>query len=241
VEDSGRNQQLGLDKTGCMFGSLFVSTLDPQLHSLPKFAMADAGAATTVPFFKKSKRPTGNTRKRSPTLDQADADPAPSAVVRPVHRNQPKLLSQGTKRTVSQRVASEYDTGDMDQDSRDGSAVGVNWTGSGATKDHAEAKDILYGEEVEEMMEQKRKKQRLDRGEVDEVDAPDGLYRGQGSYQHTLGRKDETALPKAQRIGPVKSTTTIKTVTMIDYQPDVCKDYKGEHAVVIPKILGTLY
>lgn len=182
-------------------------------------------AAPTVPFFKKSKRPTVNARKRSPTLEENDSAPLVSEVVRPTPRTQSKLLSQGTKRTISQRETSDYDDGNAE--TRDGSAVGVNWQGAGAIKDHADAKDILDGEEAEEIVLQKRKKARLDRGEVDEEPAPDGLYHGQDSYQHKLGRKDETALPKAQRIGPVKSNTTIRTVTMIDYQPDVCKDYKG--------------
>jgi RING finger protein 113A len=115
----------------------------------------------------------------------------------------------------------------------DGSTVGVNWQGAGATRQHADAKEVLDGEEAEEMMAQKRKKARIDRGEVEDVEKNDGLYHGQDSYQHRLGRKDETALPKAQRIGPVKSTSTIRTVTMIDYQPDVCKDYKGLYRLLI--------
>ena len=185
-----------------------------------------AEATPTVPFFKKSKRPQANARKRSPSSDQPSTEPSVSEVVRPTQRSQPKLLSQGTKRTASQRDTLNYD--DLSQDTRDGSAVGVNWQGMGAIREHAEAKEILDGEEAEEMMAQKRKKARMDRGENNEVEPEDGLYHGQSSYQHALGRKDESALPKAQRIGPVKSTSTIRTVTIIDYQPDVCKDYKGQ-------------
>ena len=188
-----------------------------------------ADATPTVPFFKKSKRPTVNARKRSPASEETDSAPMASGVVRPTPRPQSRLLSQGTKRTISQREASQYDDGDYD--ARDGSAVGVNWQGAGAIKEHADAKEILDGEEAEEIILQKRKKARLDRGELDEVPTHDGLYHGQDSYQHKLGRKDETALPKAQRIGPVKSTSTIRTVTMIDYQPDVCKDYKGSYSL----------
>ncbi|KAG8757875.1 RNA-splicing factor [Serendipita sp. 396] len=184
-----------------------------------------ADSSPVVPFFKKKgKRPITNARKRSPNPDEADPAPVASEVVRPTQRSQPRLLSQGTKRSASQREAADY--GEDDEDTRDGSAVGVNWKGSGALKGHSDAKDIFYGEEAEEMMAQKRKKARLDRGEIDEEVPDDGTYRGQDSYQHKLGRKDETALPKAQRIGPVKSTSTIRTVTVIDYQPDVCKDYK---------------
>ncbi|CCA72840.1 related to N.crassa uvs2 protein [Serendipita indica DSM 11827] len=184
-----------------------------------------AESTPSVPFFKKSKRPTTTARKRSPTADNQESTTLVSEVVRPAPRTQTKLLSQGTKRTVSQRDDYTYDTSDG-VDTKDGSAVGVNWQGAGAVKDHADAKQIFDGEEAEEMMEQKRKKARLERGEVDDVVSPDGLYRGQDSYQHKLGRKDETMLSKAQRIGPVKGSNTVRNVTMIDYQPDVCKDYK---------------
>lgn len=188
--------------------------------------MADAAStAPAVPFFKKSKRPAGTARKRSPTSEENGNTPTSSEVIRPTQRTQPKLLSQGTKRSASQRETSDYD--DVTAGMPDGSNVGVNWQGAGATREHADAKAVLDGEEAEEMMAQKRKKAKIDRGEVEDVEKNDGLYHGQDSYQHTLGRKDETALPKAQRIGPVKSTSTIRTVTMIDYQPDVCKDYKG--------------
>ncbi|KDQ07171.1 hypothetical protein BOTBODRAFT_39005 [Botryobasidium botryosum FD-172 SS1] len=39
-------------------------------------------------------------------------------------------------------------------------------------------------------------------------------------------KKREDDIPKAMRVGPVRNTSTIRTVTVIDYQPDVCKDYK---------------
>jgi RING finger protein 113A len=39
--------------------------------------------------------------------------------------------------------------------------------------------------------------------------------------------KKASEVPKSMRIGPQRSTNTIRTVTIVDYQPDVCKDYKG--------------
>ena len=39
-------------------------------------------------------------------------------------------------------------------------------------------------------------------------------------------------VPKAMRIGPQRGSSTIKTVTIVDYQPDVCKDYKGAFNLV---------
>jgi len=38
--------------------------------------------------------------------------------------------------------------------------------------------------------------------------------------------KKREEVPKAARVGPQRSTNTIRTVTLVDYQPDVCKDYK---------------
>jgi len=53
----------------------------------------------------------------------------------------------------------------------------------------------------------------------------DGLYHGQKSYKTHIKKSQE--IPKSMRTGPVRSNnSTIRTVTIVDYQPDVCKDYK---------------
>ena len=61
----------------------------------------------------------------------------------------------------------------------------------------------------------------------DEEEVPDdGLYRGQKAYKSHIRKNQE--VPKAMRVGPQRSNnSTIRTVTIVDYQPDVCKDYKG--------------
>lgn len=46
----------------------------------------------------------------------------------------------------------------------------------------------------------------------------DGLYRGEAGQQHKLKKA----------FGPVKAgPSNVRTITLVDYQPDVCKDYKG--------------
>ena len=62
-----------------------------------------------------------------------------------------------------------------------------------------------------------------------EVEDRDGrimkVYRGMGSTQayHTESQQ----VPKALRSGPARPTNTnLRAVTPIDYQPDICKDYK---------------
>lgn len=88
------------------------------------------------------------------------------------------------------------------------------------------ALDILAGDEAEELLAMKRRKADAD-DDSDAGNGPDdGLYKGQKGYKAHL--KKSTDVPKAMRVGPQRSSgSTIRTVTIVDYQPDVCKDYKG--------------
>ncbi|PGH34039.1 RING finger protein 113A [[Emmonsia] crescens] len=52
---------------------------------------------------------------------------------------------------------------------------------------------------------------------------PDGTYRGTANYQSFI-QKNPNAPTK--QFGPIKAPTNIRTITVTDYSPDVCKDYK---------------
>lgn len=57
----------------------------------------------------------------------------------------------------------------------------------------------------------------------------DGLYHGAKSYSSYLPTRDSGQSSKftaAAAKGPIRGTQHIRTVTTMDYQPDVCKDYK---------------
>lgn len=197
-----------------------------------------------VLFFKKAKkRPDASSARVKPVV--GSPPPGSSAlgsnstgpeeiitkseVVRPIQRAKPKILSQGTKR--------KRDDSALDDDPSGGKgasdlAVGVNFTSSYGV---SETLANLQSEEHAEYLALKSKKARLDAGEtLSDIDGTgaglnDGLYHGEKAYGNVLGKRDETAKPRAQRIGPQRNmNSTIRTVTMIDYQPDVCKDYKGE-------------
>jgi RING finger protein 113A len=164
----------------------------------------------SVPFFRKTKsRPTTvRTRSASPPPDHR----AQTTLVLPSRKPATGLLSAGTKRTTSQR--------DEDEPEKDG--PDVKWTASGSHLNTA--LEIIAGDEVEELLAKRAKK---DPADNDDDNAPDdGLYRGQQAYKTRIKKNQE--VPKAVRIGPQRSTSTIRTVTIVDYQPDVCKDYKGE-------------
>ncbi|KAG5639453.1 hypothetical protein H0H81_001575 [Sphagnurus paluster] len=168
-----------------------------------------------VPFFKKKGkgRPT-TSRQRSPSPKANITQPASkSEVVLPTRKAAGNLLSAGTKRTAMQR--DQYDDGDVPE--RDG--PDVKWTASGS---HTNAAlEILAGDEAEELLAKRRKQAAA--SDDDEV-PEDGQYHGQSAYKSHLQKSKE--VPKAMRVGPQRSTSTIRTVTIVDYQPDVCKDYK---------------
>lgn len=82
----------------------------------------------------------------------------------------------------------------------------------------------------------------LDDIDAPERDGPDVKWTAAGSHLHAAldilagdeaeelanrSHVKKSTVPKAMRVGPQRSTTTIRTVTIVDYQPDVCKDYKG--------------
>ena len=51
----------------------------------------------------------------------------------------------------------------------------------------------------------------------------DGTYKGASNYQ-TFIQKNPNA--PARQVGPIKAPTNIRTITVTDFAPDVCKDYK---------------
>ncbi|KAH7924241.1 hypothetical protein BV22DRAFT_1013746 [Leucogyrophana mollusca] len=174
-----------------------------------------------VPFFKKGKSRPTTMRQRSPPVTSL-AVPVPSSskseVVLPSRKATGNLLSAGSKRTASQRREGEF--GDDDEPERDG--PDVKWTAAGS---HSNAAlEILAGDEAMELLAKRQKKEKAGRGEEDEEIPDDGQYRGQKAYRSHLKKSED--VPKAMRVGPQRSTSTIRTVTIVDYQPDVCKDYK---------------
>ncbi|PWN33308.1 uncharacterized protein FA14DRAFT_161229 [Meira miltonrushii] len=56
----------------------------------------------------------------------------------------------------------------------------------------------------------------------------DGMYRGKAAYNKFTNpsNSDSSNQPKGMAKGPVRANNNVRTVTMIDYQPSVCKPYK---------------
>lgn len=175
--------------------------------------------STNVAFFRKGKSRPQTARRRSPSPSLSAPQSSASHVVLPSKKTAPNLLSAGTKRSLSQRDS--HDDQDDDAPQRDG--PDIKWS---AEKSHLNAAlEILAGDEAEEILAKRRKKEKELAGEDDEEVPDDGLYHGTSAYKSHI--KKSTEIPKSMRVGPQRSTSTIRTVTIVDYQPDVCKDYKG--------------
>lgn len=176
-----------------------------------------ADSVPAVPLFKKKSRPTtSRKRETTPPSTGAGSSPSPSAseVVVPTRKNAANPLIQSTKR----KRGNDFDTGDRDLDDHRG--PDVKWKASGRIEDAVEKeRAVLEGEEAEQILKWQRRELE------DEDRLEDGLYHGAASYKQHI--KKEKEIPKAMRVGPQKSNNTIRTVTITDYQPDVCKDYKG--------------
>jgi RING finger protein 113A len=57
-----------------------------------------------------------------------------------------------------------------------------------------------------------------------ENDVPSsGTYKGASSYQSFISKNPNAP---SRQVGPVKAPTNIRTITVTDFAPDVCKDYK---------------
>lgn len=52
---------------------------------------------------------------------------------------------------------------------------------------------------------------------------PDGTYRGLANQTSFIQKNPDAP---SRKVGPVKAPTNIRTITVTDYAPDVCKDYK---------------
>ncbi|KAB5547066.1 hypothetical protein GE09DRAFT_1129812 [Coniochaeta sp. 2T2.1] len=54
--------------------------------------------------------------------------------------------------------------------------------------------------------------------------APDGTYKGPANQTSYIERNPDR---QSRTVGPVKAPTNIRTITVTDFAPDVCKDYKN--------------
>ncbi|GAA5994920.1 U2-type spliceosomal complex subunit CWC24 [Rhodotorula paludigena] len=181
--------------------------------------MSNADAPVT--FMKKRKGAPSGLRKK-PAADAAASssavadEPATSEVVHGTKRAVASHLIQGTgsKRRKAQEDASLAALSDSDDDKeqdRERSSYAVRHSADRqAQRRRSESPPAwVSSDQIKEMAR--------DKDAPPEETPDDGLYRG--------ANKQKNQLPKA--FGPVKGGPgNVRQITLVDYQPDVCKDYK---------------
>ncbi|GAA5821378.1 hypothetical protein JCM10212_003802 [Sporobolomyces blumeae] len=179
-------------------------------------------AEPPVKFIKKRKGAPSGLRKKevdsttAPSGGASDS-PAPTAseVVYAPKRQTASHLIQGTgnKRRKTDEQAN-LDLSDSDDDKADAgrSSYAVRHSASTVRARRRSSSPPAW------VSSEQAKTLAKDRDEAPPEDVPDdGLYRGVKGEKHKL--------PKA--FGPVKGgPANVRTITLTDYQPDVCKDYK---------------
>lgn len=151
--------------------------------------------------FKKRSRGVRDVRKRSSTSEEPEV--ARSAVVTKKQRAAPReavaAMDRYGQRTVH-AAASSSGVATNQNDNRADATRTTEWD--------------LEGEFAKEL------------GTQPQGGHSDNLYRGTSQYATYTEKRDDGSSAKFKTKGPIKAPTNVRTITVVDYQPDVCKDYK---------------
>ncbi|WWC71855.1 uncharacterized protein I206_105814 [Kwoniella pini CBS 10737] len=171
-------------------------------------------AAPLVQFKKgPSRRPVQSRKRSSSPIAESDLPSSSTSVVRPEKKNITNPLVQGTKRRRDVNGDVEGGMDDLEYRADEGLTRKADEL---ATR--ANDWDLEVGNDV-------LKERKLKLNEDGELDIDDGIYRGNSNYLPTINKTREQLNAK-MKTGPIKATSHVRTITVMDYQPDVCKDYK---------------
>ncbi len=186
--------------------------------------------STPLVSFKKGPRSRPQqSRKRTPS-PTAEAGPSTlpskdeSAVIRPTKKSLLNPLVQGTKR---RRDLNEDSSGGLDELDYKADQSGALSKDNFATRSSDWDLEVVDGNSTNANNGNGNgplgeKKVRLNEdGEID-----DGLYHGSANYMKTVSTRPDSSMSSKMKTGPIRATANIRTITLVDYQPDVCKDYK---------------
>ena len=176
-------------------------------------------SAEAQPLFKKRTAKTATIRKRPATPPPAGSDSSgytsseddEGRQIKRRRKTAAVTVSSGTtiKSTLDDLEATKFAADRSGQiESTNDATKQSNWYDE-SSKDSLSAKQLLGTTRARP----------ITGGEVES----DGTYKGAANYQSFI-QKNPNA-PNRQ-VGPVKAPTNIRTITVTDFAPDVCKDYK---------------
>ncbi|KAI6365155.1 RNA-splicing factor [Pyricularia grisea] len=177
----------------------------------------DAPAAPVAVFKKRGAKAKANIRKRAATPPPADSDSSDysSSEDEAGHRIKRRRKDKSSNVTTSTKTSAAADTGlsatvfKADRsvpitDSNDATKR-TNWFDA-EDKDSLSTKNLLGTTRSAQPQE-----------------PPDGKYKGLANKPSFIQKNPDAP---SRTVGPVKAPTNIRTITITDFAPDVCKDYK---------------
>jgi RING finger protein 113A len=176
--------------------------------------MADATPTAPVIFKKRAGR--ANLKKRAatpPSASDSDYSSAEDESGARIKRRRKGGITTSTSSAITKPVR---DLGKSTQFTGDRSAAITNLDDATKTSNWFHADEAAKGPEAE--------------GDVEK----DGTYKGAKGYGNFI-QKNPDKLGKS--VGPVKAPTNMRMITLVDFAPDVCKDYKQTGFVSSPSPL----
>lgn len=182
---------------------------------------------TDVVAFKKPSRkgrPAGLRQKSPPKESPEEVEKSSVANVKD-RRSAVQAKVESHKQGVARKRNRDAAPGDEDEESG-GGVVDVAWSATNSSDNTMNRNTAVVDTDAETIDGPRLKKYK----EGDEVDADDleddGLYKGLQSYTTHIKKKPDSAQSDKFKAGPVRAPTNIRQITITDFQPDVCKDYK---------------
>jgi RING finger protein 113A len=179
----------------------------------------EAGGAPSAVFFKR-RVARGNLRKREAEDDAAEGGGAAGgdgpAVVRPAPKRREGALGGTTAREGDAKPTLAYEADRQRQAAGDGGATASLQTETPFERDARAAREAVLA-------------QATALG-PDGREHDDGLYHGAAGYidyrkgfrrEHTAGSEKASG-----NHGPLRAPTNVRFTFIMDYKPDICKDYK---------------
>ncbi|KAJ1958101.1 RNA-splicing factor [Linderina pennispora] len=160
-------------------------------------------------LFKKSRRRGGGNNIRKRAAEAIDQE-APAQVQTDAGDDERRSAKPGAGRITAGQ-------------SRDGSKAedspAVSEPARAVEYHYKRGQDATRTVENEKATEQAAKRQKT--GNVTAAGDEQGIYKGLAAYESRI--KDD---PGAKKTGPFKAPTNVRSTSVFDYQPNVCKDYK---------------
>lgn len=181
---------------------------------------SEAASAAPLNLFKKRTSKNSNIRKRPATPPEASDSSSDfsdsDSELRVKRRRKTAVVVSSSDKNIKPSITSLEAT--KFTADRSGQIVSVN----DATK-----QSNWYDEQSAENSSTKalsaRSHLRPGPGTILTPDENDGTYKGASQYQSFI---QKSANAPSRQVGPIKAPTNIRTITVTDYAPDVCKDYK---------------